>query len=453
MRPVSTRRTARLGALAAVTAAGLLTVGLAVPAVAQDLPQTDQLWIQAPGQQSLPVGADLPGRPLDLGLYHDNGNFTVTDGLLSVDVSGITGVAEVSWPDNCAPSGTTAVCTVSDVPVMGDTYSPQVQLSLRAADGAGIGAQGRITYAAVATGGPDGTLEAPRDSFGTQVTVGSGPDLSVSGPAPVRDALPGEQRTVPLTVTNRGGERSEGLRAVISATHGLTFLDAYAECAYRTTGGEDVPFTTATCDFDQVIEPGGTFTLPRPLRVALAAHAYRERLEVTVEPGNGVPDLAEEDNYAAAGIQAVNTADFEAKGAHVSGAVGETVTAALGFRNNGPAWIANLGSGDAVAAVDLTVPEGATVTSAPAGCEPRTLAGGYHPNPVGAPRYSCELPLWALPDTERAFPFELRIDRMVPDAAGRVVLTTGGAAPVTFPFDPQSANNTAQLVVNPTAAS
>ncbi|MCX4846121.1 hypothetical protein [Streptomyces sp. NBC_00893] len=41
---------------------------------------------------------------------------------------------------------------------------------------------------------------------------------------------------------------------------------------------------------------------------------------------------------------------------------------------------------------------------------------------------------------------------MVPDATGRVILTTGGSGPAAFPFDPQPANNTAQLVVNATPA-
>ncbi|MFE7619608.1 hypothetical protein [Streptomyces sp. NPDC057496] len=449
MRPVSTRRTVRLGFCAAA-AAGLLTAGLAAPAFAEE--QSDQLWIQAPGEQKVTsVGDPSQGSPLDIGLYHDNDNFTVTDGRLTVDISGVAGVAEVTWPDNCAPTGTTAVCTVPEVPVIGDTYSPQVHLTVRAADGAALGAQGRITYAATATGGPDGTLEAPRDSFDTTVTVGSGPDLSLGPISPVGGLLPGDVRTVPFAVTNKGGERSEGLTARFTASYGLEFLNRYAECTYATIGDADyVPMTEATCSFDQVIEPGGSFALPAPLQVALSAHAYGERLDITVEPGNGATDLSDEDNYGMARFTAANTADFEARGANVTGAVGETVTAELGFRNNGPAWIGNLGSGDSVASVDFTVPAGVTVTSAPADCEPRTLSGGYYPQATGAPRYSCEMPYWALPDTTRSLPFGLRIDQVVPDATGRVMLTTGGSSPATFPFDPQSGNNTAQLVVNAT---
>ncbi|MGI3202974.1 hypothetical protein ACRJ4W_40840 [Streptomyces sp. GLT-R25] len=123
MRPDSVRRALRLGACAGAMA-GLLTVGLALPAAAaDDEPETDQLWINSPYEQSLPLGTDggePPARTLDLGLYHDNSNFTVTDGKLTVDVSGLAGVAEVTWPDACTPSGTTAVCVVPDVPVVGE---------------------------------------------------------------------------------------------------------------------------------------------------------------------------------------------------------------------------------------------------------------------------------------------------------------------------------------------
>lgn len=313
MRPVSARRTARLGvrAAAAAAAAGLLTAGLAAPAFAQE--QTDQLWIQAPNEQKLQLGGDASeGSPLDVGLYHDNDNFAVTDGRLSVDISGVAGVADVTWPDNCAPTGTTALCTVPEVPVIGDAYSPQVHLTLRAADGAAVGAQGRITYAAVATGGPDGTLEAPRDSFDTTVTVGSGPDLSLGEIAPVKGLQPGDVRTVPFAVTNKGGERSEGLTVSFTASYGLDFLTKYAECTYGTTGGDYAPMSQATCSFDQVIEPGDSFALPTPLQVALAAHAYTERLDISVEPGNGAADLSDEDNYTIASFRAVNTADFAA---------------------------------------------------------------------------------------------------------------------------------------------
>ena len=455
MRPDSARRAGRLGACVAA-AAGLLTVGIAIPASADEpVDQTDQLWIHAPSEQNLPVGGGSDGeaqsRSLDIGLYHDNNNFTVTDGRLSVDISGIAGVAEVTWPDNCTPSGTTAVCDVPEVPIIDDNYSKQVHLTVRAAENAAVGAHGRITYGAVATGGPTGTLEAPLDSFDTTLTLSGGPDLSLGDIAPVKNAQPGSTHTVPFTLTNKGDERSEGFSVRMLASYGLDLVTRYPECTYLTTDGEGyAPMAEATCTFDQVLEPGDSFTLPEPMRVTLASHAYAERLDISVEPGNGATDLADEDNYTVARLDAVNTADFEARGARVAGAADDTVTAAPGFRNNGPAWLGNLGSGDPVAVLDFTVPEGVTVTAVPDDCEPRTLGGGYYPKRTGAPRYACELPYWTLPDTAHAFPFKLRIDQVVPDATGKVVLRPSfGSAP--FPFDPNPENNTAEVVVNPTS--
>ncbi|WP_335933695.1 hypothetical protein [Streptomyces sp. PTD5-9] len=454
MRPAFARRTLRLTACAAA-AAGLLSVGLAMPASADEpVDQTDQLWIDAPGGQNLPLGGGPDGEPqsrtLAIGLYHDNGNFTVTGGLLTVDVSGIAGVAEVTWPDNCAPSGTTAVCSVPDVPIINDDYSRQVRLTVRAADGAAAGAHGRITYAAVATGGPAGSLEAPRDSFDSTLTVAGGPDLSLENVAPVKDAQPGSTHTVPFTLTNKGDAPSEGFTVRMVASYGLDLVTRYPECTYRTLGdGGYAPMTEATCAFDQVLEPGDSFALPEPMRVTLAPHAYAERLDMSVDPGNGAADLADEDNYTIAYLDAVNTADFEVRGVRVAGAAGETVTAELGFRNNGPAWLGNLGSGDPVAKVDFTVPEGVTVTSAPEECIARSLDGvDSWPSSAGAPRYVCKLPYWTLPDTAHTLAFKLRIDQVVPDATGQIVLRPSfGSAP--FPFDPNPDNNTAQFVVNP----
>ncbi|MFD9506294.1 hypothetical protein [Streptomyces mirabilis] len=147
MRPVSLGRALRLGACTTL-AAGLVTVGLtAAPALAET--ESDQLWIDAPSEQTLPLGTDggaPQSRTIDVGIYHDNGHFTVTDGKVTVDASGLAGVGEVTWPDNCAPNGTTAACSVPDVPVIGSDYSRQIHLGIRAADGAQAGAQGRITF-------------------------------------------------------------------------------------------------------------------------------------------------------------------------------------------------------------------------------------------------------------------------------------------------------------------
>ncbi|MEW2060872.1 hypothetical protein AB0899_08860 [Streptomyces sp. NPDC007002] len=445
MRPVSAHPFVRFGA-GAVAAAGILLAPLSVPASAAE---SDQLWIAAPYEMNLQPGAGAAA-PVEVGLYHDNDNFTVTDGRLTVDASGLAGVADVTWPGNCAVTGATAVCTVAEVPVIGPDYSPQVLLEVRAADGAEAGAQGRITYAATATGGPDGTLEAPLDSFETTLTLSSGPDLVLEGLDPVEGATPGTVHTAALTVSNEGQEPARGFTLGMTATYGLGFDSRYDACTYTQTGGDYAPMSRAECAFDRVLQPGESFTLPQPLRIALADHALRERLDVDVQPVGGVVDLDDGNNYRSLEVDAVNTADFAVRGSRVGGAVGETVKASLTFRNKGPGWVGNLGSGDSVALVDFTVPEGVTVTRAPAACDPRTSAGGsYRQGRLGAPRYVCEMPYWVLENTVRTFRFDLRVDTVVPDARGQVALRpviTGAG----FPHDPKPGNNTGWVTVNPT---
>ena len=181
MSSVSAGRLLRRGACAGAVGALLLSGLASGAAFADDEPQTDQLWIQAPYDQTVtvaPDGGTAQYRTLALGLSHDNDNFTVTDGHLTVDVSGLAGVAEVAWPDTCTPNGagTVAVCDIGDVPTRD---SAEVRLKVRAVAGAALGAQGTIKYSADATGGPDGTLTAPEGTE-TPVTVRSGPDLGTA---------------------------------------------------------------------------------------------------------------------------------------------------------------------------------------------------------------------------------------------------------------------------------
>ncbi|CAM5442514.1 hypothetical protein [Streptomyces canarius] len=181
-----------------------------------------------------------------------------------------------------------------------------------------------------------------------------------------------------------------------------------------------------------------------------APHALKERLDIDVEPGDGAQDLDSENDYAALQIGADSAADFSVTGDAISGAAGQTATAELTFKNNGPAWFGNLGSGDPVAEVRLIVPQGTTVTGVPSGCYPRTLSGGYYPNQKGAPRYDCDMPYWVLENTRRTFAFSVRVDTVVPGATGAVSIHPpyGEFGQYPFTFDPDLTNNTAALTVN-----
>ncbi|MDQ0792186.1 hypothetical protein [Streptomyces sp. B1I3] len=456
MRLFSAGRPVRLRSGAAVAvAAGLLTAGLAAPAFADDgPPQTDQLWINEPYEQTLPLATDggqPQSRTLGVGIYHDNDNFTVTDGRLTVDVSDLAGVAEVTWPDNCTPSGTSAVCDIPVVPAIGGDYEDQVLLTVHAADGAAAGVQGSITYEATATGGPDGALTAPHESFRTTLTVGAGPDLAIAPVADIEDGRPGDERTIPFRVTNNGNESANGFTVKLYASYGLTDLTRYDACTYTTTDGTDyAPSHTAVCTFEQVLAPGDSFELPEPLTVRLAPHALNERLDIDLEPSDGAQDLDSQNDYTVLQISAESTADFSVTGDAISGVAGETRTVELTFKNNGPAWFGNLGSGDPVAEVRLIVPEGTKVTGVPSGCYPRTLGGGYYPKQTGAPRYDCDLRYWVLEDARRTFAFSVRVDTVVPGATGAVSIhpAFGEFGEYPFDFDPDLTNNTAVLAVN-----
>ncbi|MFF3452508.1 hypothetical protein ACFYXJ_35835 [Streptomyces sp. NPDC002667] len=389
-----------------------------------------------------PDGGTAQYRPVAVGLIHW-GDSVVTGGRLTVDVSGLAGVAEVVWPDNCTPdnAGTVAVCDTGDVP---DHYDPRVQLRVRAVADATAGAHGVIEYSAEATG-PDGTLTAYENEE-TVVTVDSGPDLGVGAPQDITGVAPGAGLTVPFSVTNTGNETAHGFDISVWASFGLDIVTRYPGCTYtdRVDDGVNMSFAHLTCSFDTEVLPGATVELPEPLRLAVTSHALRDRFDYEVEPAGGATDLDTSDNSRSWHIEAANTADFAVKGTEVSGAADDTVTAAFRFVNNGPAWVGSTPSGDRIVAIDFYLPEGTAAASIPATCHDAWTSG----DTPGIGHYTCTLPTWTKPDLDVSFPFELRILQVVPDATGRVVIRPYSDE-ASLAFDPDTTNNSAEVVVNP----
>jgi FG-GAP-like repeat/FG-GAP repeat len=472
MRRDSFGRVLRLGGCGLV-AAGLVTVGLGTPAFA-----SDGLWIHsAPYQLVLPAATDsaaAPTRTAGAGLYHDNADETVTGGVLTVDVSGLAGVATVTWPDNCtATGGATATCDVGDVPT---EIVDQVQLKLRAADGAQAGAHGTITYHGTA-----GSLTAEDET--QDVTVATGPDLTFGDVGPIGHVKPGSRVDVPLRFDNNGNEAADGAILTVVGSAGLRFAEQYSNCAYTDYPDDgDYPASYhAVCTFDQPIDAYSGYAPTDPLALGVAADALSERVDMKIEPksdaalaaarrgltltkGDAAPltlekvarmrpaasdgEINDEDNYVVFPVDADSSADFSVTGAQVKGKAGDSVTATVGVRNNGPAWVGNLGSGDPVATVDFRVPASTTATGIPDACSPRGLDDEYIEQREGAPRYLCDTKYWLNDGATVSFPFTLHIDKVVPGASGSASFLTRGFLGQPLPFDPNGANNTAYVTVN-----
>ncbi|WP_254811891.1 peptidase [Streptomyces cavourensis] len=395
------------------------------------------------------------------------GEFTVT-----FDLTGVAAVADVAFePEAGIECATTApgsaTCTGHGISPGRSTVT---DLLLTAAKGSEQGGTGTVRV----TGEAEGAAFTP---FTTQVTVG-GPDLVMHRLPFDHEPVPGQKQQAPITFTNRGSRAADGVLLTLRHSRGLDIPQRYSNCAYTT----DEAWTTARCTVEGAFEAGATYTLAAPLTLKTTDRAYRDIFTYGIhEAGTGtgrgatparatrgtagdvlraVPaprpmtaralDLEPGDNEHEADFRTGNTADFVAYGDTASGEAGATVTARVGFRNDGPAWIGHLRSGESVAAVDFTVPQGATVTSAPEGCQGVSAEGTALPSGWSgpAPRYVCPTPATVRDGGGLDLSFGLRIDKVLLGAVGRVVVRGPELRAAGLPFDPEPGNNAARVVLN-----
>lgn len=420
----------------------------------------------APQKASLDFTVGNPSEDEENGAFQ--GEYTVR-----FDLSGIKGVADVAFGKqtsaDCTVTGTSAVC--HDWGVF-PGLSTLAELDVTAAKGSANGDTGAIEVTAEADG-------ATFTSFTARIGVG-GPDLSMER-LPFRTELePGDTQPVPVTFTNNGTRAADGLLLTLRYTRGMEFTERYQNCEYSESDlgmGSPGAWTTALCAFDGSYEPGVAYTLAEPPAIRATRRAlydsflYRieeggsaaraaQRAGARFSPGKGATlalhkapaaltaDLDPSDNQQDVDFRTTNTADFEAYGARAKGAAGDSVAVKVGFRSNGPAWIGNIRSGEDVATVDVTVPEGASVVSKPDLCRGVTADGEYRENQTGAPRYFCSTPMSVREDADFALPFELKITEVVEGASGKVVVRNTSLRDPKPAFDPEPANNTASLVLN-----
>ncbi|MER7697442.1 peptidase [Streptomyces sp. NPDC096095] len=400
------------------------------------------------------------------------GHFTLT-----FDLGDIAGVADVAFGESagadCEVTGTKAVCEDWGV---WPGLRTVVRLQVSAAEGSGAGDTGAIRVTGEAQ-------DATFTPFTTRVTVG-GPDLVMKQLPFDQELNPGDTQQAPITFSNRGTRDADGVLLTLLYSRGLDIPQRYTNCEYTvdTPDAPGIGWTTALCSVEGAFEAGETYTLATPLTIEATTRAFydtfvyriheggaaqrtAQRAGASVERGEGsvlkaVPvgkkgaaarslDLDPRDNQQEVDFRTKNTADFVAYGDEASGAAGTTVRADLGFRNEGPAWIGYIRSGESVATVDFTVPQGASVIAKPDRCRGVTAKGKYREDQkTPAPRYVCETSMTVRDGEGLELPFELRIDTALIGASGAVTVRSNWVQDPALPFDPKAANNTAWLVLN-----
>ncbi|MGQ4728631.1 MULTISPECIES: COG1361 family protein [Streptomyces] len=477
-------RTVLHRAAGSLAAAGLLAAaslaGAAAPAQAADTPV---FTLGGPAETALhPYPESGKPKSSTVGITLNNPSEDEENGgfggyfTLTFDLSGVAGVADVKFDGESSPdceiTGTKAVCEDWGI---WPGLQGAADLLVTAADGSENGDTGTITV----TGEADGATFTP---FTTRLTVG-GPDLVMEQLPFKTELTPGEKQQAPITFANRGTRDADGVLLTLRYSRGLDIPQRYSNCEYTVDdpGEPDFGSTTALCSVEGAFEAGATYTLATPLTLEATERAYydtflyrieedsaaqrtAQRAGAAFERGTGgvlkaVPakkgpaarsaDLDPYDNQQDVDFRTKNTADFVAYGDDVAGAEGSFVKADIGFRNEGPAWIGHIRSGEDVATVDFTVPQGASVTSKPERCRAVTADGKYREDQTSpAPRYVCNTSMTVRDGSGLDLPFELRVDKAMVGASGAVTVRNTWLQNPKLPFDPKPGNNTAYLILN-----
>lgn len=458
-----------------LAACGLVALGLATtPAHAAD----PVLTLAGPAETGLRPHPGQSGEPqktsVAFRLVNDSAQTFARPSTFTIDLSALKGVADVTLgkrqgPD-CTLTDAAVTCKRSVLPA-GDTTV--VDLDVSAAKGSALGATADLTVTGKAEGA---TFKAAT----TKVRVG-GPDL-VLEPAKLKaEQKPGDKQALPIVFANEGTESVHGVVLEVRTTRGIGLVEQYDNCSSSEDPSADQPgntgWSTVQCLLEGEYEPDTVYAVSGPLTLKAAPHAFNDGLTYAVYAAGGRPkagalhapstgkklaaqaraatvsprsvDLDPWNNVQEFDFATKNTADLVAAAVSLKGKAGETVKADFGFRNNGPAWVAHLRSGEAVARTDIVIPAGAKVTKVPAGCEGVNADGTRREQVLGAPRYLCSTGHVVGEKEKVSYPFELRIEKAVEDAKGSVSVgewTPEGTRAQRW--DPNHANNKATLVIN-----
>ncbi|MYW43572.1 hypothetical protein [Streptomyces sp. SID161] len=394
-------------------------------------------------------GSDEPGDDGEVPVVHQ-GHYRI-----KIDAGGLAGVAQVKLP--CATSGWTATCEGDRIRA-GEKSNPVGGIRL---DVGADGAPRRFGEITV-TGEGDGVAFAP---LHIQVVVSDSKIVSHELPTPAVGV--GGTWQAPLGLRNAGRTPADGVVLRFRGTRGLGFPDSYGNCAYRhtTDGPLQGQGTDAICTFSGTYEPGAAYEVTEPLKVKTAAFALNDlftysfapadaqrakalRATGRYTPGTGAPmtlrrlPATPSGGYSSKGttwLPSDNSYDILITGDSARGAAGDKVAVDVGFRNLGPAWVRGLEPpDDDPMLIEVSMPPGTTATRIPDDCRPARLDDGSE-------GYGCQVRTPVLEDARLTFPFELRIDKAVENAKGKIRMQ-----PFDYPGEPDQDNNTAWIVLNAT---
>lgn len=383
MRSVRVTRGKLFSGLTALVA-GVATVGVAAtPALAQN----DPGWVEAWLYDATVGGPGAPARTVPLTLTSTG----ATQPRVTVDLTGLAGVASASFPASCVTEGTSVTCPMpSDAVEEFGTVTGTVPVVFRAAPGAADGATGTLTYTALGE-------QTEASAQQATVTVRSGSDLLDMVDEYVAGVDVGDTRPAPVAVVNAGDQPAVDLRLTMRFPVGLVPA-SYRNCRY---GSDQVLATVVVCTVRGTFAPGQRHELRGGLATTVGPAALGDkRITQIVEPlatagplPSGVRLTHREADQAlrlrpvgkplgvipaevsgAGGqtyLRAVHGAfDIVAQGAAVTGAVGDTTRVTVGIRNEGPGVPDGTISGDTVGSFFFTPPAGVTVLANPPGCSP-----------------------------------------------------------------------------------
>jgi len=455
-------RFARVPLAAGVVAAAL---GVAAPVAAASVKPAADLphIVLAPGDG---------GRSEFVSLRNGGAAVTLHDITVTVDVTGVSGVASVQpfADDRCSPTVTGFTCELGEQRLTGG-YQPLVSLIVRSLEGAAAGQSGTVA-STVTTREFGATVRRSTVTIAEPVAFKPGELINLS-------VKPGRPVALPLTLRNTGARPVTSSVMWFFREGMYGYPQSFSNCRY----GKVRVF----CRFDDDVPAGATYRLAEPLKMTVRAQVpapevigqsffwatpadARNELESflaekpkagtgkalrlvpaagTAPPATGgtaLPQTAGSNWFfpeqtVLLKVTGRNVADLAAIGATARAKAGKTVAAAVGARNLGPAFV--FGVRVPAAKVVVKRPAGTTVVAVPAGCVP-SANGKPVPrkDPRGAAEYLCTTTVVRFEVGQRVtWKFQLRVDRKGALAGSVRVVSS---AP-----DGKRGNDAAKLKVNP----